>query len=201
MTPAAAKPEPSGNPQALDLSQLSPEQLAHYEAWQARSHKEQQVIMLSATVYEHAVTRLSWRFADGSEPSEYIAFTNADFNLLRGTHALSTDSHDFTFFMGIGDASSEDNPYSNKTVPDLSNFSNQRSEYLVIQGAPEHEAAFAGIEALLAHYDTNLAELKIKQQRREALTAAKQRYDAKHPQTEPEPFIMEFWVPEKSAKP
>lgn len=155
--------------------------------------------MLSATVYDHVVTRLRWRFAGEDQAAEYIAFTNADFNMLRGAYTIQTDTHDFTFFMGIGDASRADNPHSTETVPLASSFSSKRSEYAVIQGDPENEAAFAGIEALLAHYDANLPELKIQQQRRKALAAAKKRYDAKNPAQAPEPFIMQFWVPEKSS--
>jgi hypothetical protein len=101
--------------------------------------------------------------------------------------------------MGIGDASTKDNPYANETVPHASNFSAARSEYTVMQGDPEHQAAFAGIEALLEHYDANLPELKIEHQRRQALTAARKRYDAKHPKETPEPFIMQFWIPEKRS--
>ena len=151
--------------------------------------------MLSSTVYDHAITRLSWRFED----MDYVVFTNADFNFLRGVSSLVTDTHDFTFFMGVGDATAANNPYRSETVPDASNFSVKRSEYTVLQGDSENEAAFAGIEALLAHYDANLPNLKIQHQRREALTAAKKRYDAANPK-EPEPFIMQFWVPKSASE-
>jgi len=176
--------------QALPTETLSPELLVKLQALQARAEKEHVVLMLSATVYDHSVTRLSWR----TGKIENIAFTNADFNFLRGVHSIQTEIHDFTFFMGIGNASAENNPYRDETVPDASAFFSERSEYAFVSGDAENDAVFAGIEALLEHYDANLPVLKIEHQRREALSAAKKRYDTAHPKA-PEPFIMQFWTP------
>lgn len=171
---------------------LTPEQLTLLESF---AGKDYQTLMLSATVYDRKVTRLSWRH----QSDEYVAFTNADFNYLGGTHSLDVDNTNFTFFMGIGNASRNDNPYGDEVVPDISTFSSERSEYVIVQGDPDNASTLAGIEALLEHYDTNLPTLKIAHQRRKALTAAKNRYDAKHP-AQPEEFIVQFWVPEPTDR-
>lgn len=180
-------------PKQIDLSGLSSEQLAQFEAWQIQAEKEHKVVMLSATVYDREVTRLSWQHDGG----EYVAYTNADFNYLRGVHSVVTDTHDYSYFTGIGDASRADNPYRNETVPSVAAFSEDRSEHLLLKGDPDNPDATAGLEALLAHYDANLKTLKIEFQRNQALAAAQKRYDAANPK-EPEPFILQFWVPETS---
>ena len=170
----------------------TPEQIAQLKLF---AEKEHHTLMLSATVYDRSVTRLSWRHLSG----EFIAYTNADFSYLRGTHSLDVDNASFTFFMGIGNASYANNPYSDEIVPDVSTFSSDRSEYVLMQGDPDNAEALAGLEALLAHYDTNLEDLKVAHQRREALTAAQERYNAKHLK-EPEDCIMQFWVPKPTDR-
>lgn len=167
--------------------------LEHLTQLESFANKDYQTIMLSATVYDHSVSRLSWRHLS----DEFIAFTNADFNYLRGTHSLDVDNTNFTFFMGIGNTIRDANPYGDEVVPSSATFSRERSEYLLLQGDPDNAEALAGLETLLKHYDANLPELKVAHQRREALAAAQKRYNAKHPE-EPEDFIMQFWVPERA---
>ena len=86
--------------------------------------------MLSATVYDGKVTRLSWRFAGGDKTTEYVAYTNADFNYLRGTHSLEIDTHDFSFFMGIGDIPSANNPFPDESLPSTASFCRAQRVYL-----------------------------------------------------------------------
>jgi len=183
------KPEPQQN--ASTFQDLAPEGVARIPAQAQKTHH---VIMLSATVFDKVVSRLSWKH----ENQEYVAFANADFNLLRSTNSITTEVDAFTFFMGIGDADKAINPYADEIVPHAGSFSTEQSEYIVIQGDPNNEVAFAGIEALLKHYDENLPTLKIQHQRSKAFGAAQARFNAKNPET-PEPFIMQFWVPEKRS--
>ena len=171
---------------------LTPEQL---EQLKSISDRKYYTLMLSATVYDRAVTRLSWRH----ETTEYLAYTNADFNFLRGTHCIEDETVNFTFFMGIGNATCANNPYPNEVVPDISAFSEALSEYVLVQGDHRNADALASIEALLAHYDANLPELKIATQRRKALSAAQERYNTKHPK-QPEEFLVQFWVPEPAER-
>ena len=184
--------EPAPSPAATNNQEPTPEQLAQLKSF---SQRETQTLMLSATVYDESVTRLNWRH----ETTEYLVYTNANFNFLRGTHCIEDETVNFTFFMGIGNATCANNPYANEVVPDISAFSEAQSEYVLVQGDHRNADALASIEALLAHYDANLPELKIATQRRKALSAAQERYNAKHPK-QPEEFLVQFWVPEPTER-
>ena len=165
-----------------------PEQLAHFKPF---ADEDYQTLILTATVYDDNITRLSWRYLS----DEFIAFTNANFNYLRDTHSIDAGNTFFSFFMGIANATYASNPHSGESIPNVSLFSSEYCEYVLAQGNPDNTEALAGIEALLHYYDANLPELKIALQRREALASAKKRYDAQHPK-QPEDFIVQFWVPE-----
>jgi hypothetical protein len=93
-------------------------------------------------------------------------------------HTVETDTHSFTFFLGVGDATRTDNPYAKEKIPFTSAFSAKRSEYLITEGDFENDEAFAGIEALLEYYDEHWAALKIQHQRHSALAAAPKHYNA-----------------------
>jgi len=179
-----AKPVPG--PEAI-APVLTAEQLAWIEGQSdLRSHKVQ---MLSCTVYDRSITQVRWTH----EGERYLAYTNADFNYLRGVMTVETETDRFDYFFGIGNSKSK---YLKHPLPTLPAFSPDRSEYALVKGNPSNLAATAGLEALLAHYDANLDSLKIAHQRNEALTAAQKRYDEAHPE-QPEDFILQFWVPEK----
>jgi hypothetical protein len=170
---------------AMQKAEPLPEQM---KEWQTLADKKHVSLMLSATVYNRAMTRISWHH----DSEEFVAFTNADFHYLSGIYSLETEDNCFMIFMGVGDANAQHNPYHDEVLPSASVFSDESSEYAVIRGDLEHSKAFDGIEALLDHYDANLPELKIEYQQRRALSAAQKRYDAKHP-NEPETLILNFW--------
>ena len=186
--PKAKKPSPLATTETVAAT--SKDQAA--AVFRTHTDKEAQPVFLSATVYDGTLSRLSWRHAD----VHYVAYTNADFKLLRGVNSIETEAVDFLFLMNIGAAGLSD-PYPNEALPDLDLFAANRSEYLLIQGDVSNELAVAGVEALLSYYDEHLPLLKVQLQRREALAAAKARYDANNPK-EQEPFIMQFWIPENA---
>jgi len=179
-----AKPEPA-------RMKTEPEWTADQMAWIAAQEKLQshKVQMLSCTVYDRNITRIRWTYED----ERYLAHTNADFNYLRGVMSVDTKTDRYDYFMGIGNATSDQ---AREPLPDLPIFSPDRAEYVLVEGDPSNTSATAGLEALLAHYDANLDSLKIAYQRNEALSEARKRYKAAHPE-EPENFILQFWVPEK----
>jgi hypothetical protein len=172
------------------ISDVSAEQLAFYEARAKVQQRSQQ--MLSCTVYDRAITQLRWTH----EGENYLAYTNADFNYLRSVSRVETESTQYNYFMGIGNVSSVN---ATEPLPDLPAFDSKVSQYYLAQGRADIPQATAGLEALLAYYDTHLDSLKIVYQRNEALAAAQKRYDAKHP-AEKEEFILQFWVPKKGSK-
>jgi len=150
------------------------------------------VLMLSCTVFDRSITRVQWNYED----EKYLAYTNADFNYLCGVHTVKTETDVFDYFMGIGDVSSEN--ANAEPLPDLSAFSAEESEYVLVEGSDAAPEAVAGLEALLAHYDANLEKLKVQYQRTLALSEARKRYKENNPK-EPEDFIIQFWVPEEGG--
>ena len=153
--------------------------------------RQDKVLMLSCTVYDGSLTELRWKHAD----EDYLAYTNANFNYLRGVMTVESETGRYDYFMGIGDAP----VYQDRSfLPKLSAFEPDQIGFILTKGDPSKAEATAGLEALLAHYDTHLPALKVEHQRRLALTEAKKRYDAAHPK-EPEPFVMQVWVPGKEA--
>ena len=166
------------------------EQIANFEAY---AQKEYQVIMLSATVHDHAITRLKWKL----DSVDYLAFVNLDFNYLRGTSSLHNETTDYTVLMGIGNASTANS--NREPLPTLPAFRTEQSEYVLLKGDLNNQAALAGIEALLTHFDLNEATLRTQYQRREALTAVQERYRAKHPKQQ-DGCILQFWVPESTDR-
>ena len=84
-------------------------------------------------------------------------------------------------------------------IPLASELPTERGVYHLVQGDPSHEVALSGLTALLEYYDDNLEDLKVEYQRREALTAARKRYDAANSE-ELEPFLIQFWIPESTDK-
>ncbi|MGB0743873.1 MAG: hypothetical protein ACPGSB_05040, partial [Opitutales bacterium] len=138
-----------------------------------------------------SITEVRWKF----EGEEFLAHTPADFNYLRAIMKVSTETDRYDYLFAIGNASGEQRT---EPLPQLPDFSATHSEYILAKGDPANIAATAGLEALLAHYDANLAALKVAYQRSEALAAAQKRYDEQHPE-QPEDFIFQFWIPEKKG--
>lgn len=172
--------------ETLTAPSFTPEQLALNE--QNKELQFHKVQMLSCTVYDRSVTEVRWKH-DGEN---YLAFTNADFNYLRGIMTVKTETDRYDYFFGIGNASSDQ---LRQPLPTLPEFSSDHSEYVLVEGDSENYAATAGLEALLAHYDSNLPELKSAYERSQALAAAHKRYKAANPEAK-EDFILQFWVPE-----
>jgi hypothetical protein len=155
---------------------------------QLQTHNVQ---MLSCTVYDRSISEVRWKYED----EDYLAYTNADFNYLRGIMTVSTEIDRYDYFFAVGNVSSDQMAES---LPVLPAFSPDRSEYVLLEGDATNTAATAGLEALLAHYDANLDSLKVAYQRSEALAAAQKRYKEANPEPK-EDFILQFWVPEKKG--
>lgn len=169
--------------------QFAPEQLALInKSKQFQNHKVQ---MLSCTVYDRRVTELRWRH----EGENFVAYTNSDFNYLRGIMTVTTEAVRYDYFFGIGNVDSEQMA---KPLPALPKFSPHRSEYVLIEGDSTNAAATAGLEALLAYYDANFDALKVAYQRSQALVAAQRRYEEANPEPKKD-FILQFWVLEKKG--
>lgn len=166
--------------------------------------KEQRTLMLSATVYDRKLTRLQWHH----EGQQYVAWSNIDFNYLRGLTEIETEEANYLFLLGIGNESTEEtkeqirfaekhNLQINREnpIPELPDFTRGRYEYFVIASsgsAARQKAAYIPIDALHDYYAENKKRLEIQYQRSEALNEARERYREQYPE-EPEDAIINFW--------
>ena len=184
----------TNNFEASEQSSAETLSAEEFEALQQKFAKSQRSLLLSVTVFDHQVSRLQWKH----EGEIYLAYSNVNFNYLRSVTSLETETASYMVLMGVGDISSEANPYPTESIPLLSDFPEDDAAYLLIQGDPAISEALDAIDALLAYYEANRNELAILEQRRDALSAAQKRYDAANPK-EPIPFIMQFWTPETGS--
>lgn len=150
--------------------------------------REHVTLMLSATIYNREVTHLKWRH----EEIEYEAWSNIDWNIMRGVNNLKSETKDFMIFQGVGDSY-----YDENELPALPEFTPNQAEYFVFADSTSDidDAAFEAIDILHSHYEVNEAELKNRYQRYEALSAAKKRHDAAHPK-KPKNTVVHFWKSE-----
>lgn len=149
--------------------------------------KEQHTLLLSATIHEGepTVTHLRWRGADGVE---FEAWSNIDWDLMRGIMTLSSETDEYLVFQGVGPPSQSDD------VPALPPFTEGKAEYFVFADSTTaiDDDAYEGIDLLHSYYEANEAELTVLHQRHEALSAAKKRYDAENPK-KPKNTVVHFW--------
>ncbi len=160
----------------------------------------------SATVYDRAVTCLRWQY-DGQT---YVAWSNVDFNYLRGVTQLEHGDTLYHIFMGIGNERTPERAFRESTmamsratrspVPLLPAFTPGRAEYVLFldegSGNPDPQA-FTAMDALHAYYEQNARRLQTEHQRAEALKAARKRYDEAHPKPKKD-AVIHFW-PEKNS--
>ena len=153
--------------------------------------KEQHTLAISATIHEGepTVTQLKWRGSDGTQ---FEAWSNIDWKLMRGIMTLSSETDEYLIFQGIGVPSHDDE------VPALPPFTEGRAEYFVFADSTTQidEDAFEGIDLLHSYFDANEAELKIRYQREVALNEARERHKALNPE-KPKNAVVHFWKSEE----
>ena len=97
---------PLDEPPAVEQTAVpapTPEEIAADRAeWleESRAHPEV-MLSLSGTVYDHKATLLRWRNGD----EEFQAWSNIDFNVMRGMSSVEVGSTTYVIFMMIGDES------------------------------------------------------------------------------------------------
>lgn len=152
--------------------------------------REQHTLLLSATIHEGepTVTHLRWRGHDGVE---FEAWSNIDWNFMRGMVNLHSETDEYLVLQGVGPPSFDDE------VPALPPFTEGKAEYFVFadSAADIDDNAYEGIDLLHSYYEANEAELKIRYQRQEAINAAKERYKAANPE-KPKNTVIHFWKSE-----
>lgn len=167
--------------------------------------KKQEVLFLSATVYERQVTEVRW-FAG---QREFKIFTNIDFNLLAGQGGFESDDTVYTLILGLGNETREEVAAFNeratkegwpqrsfKQIPAPESFSTTRSEYTVA-GSDESKAPpeeiMKAFDALHTFYDANRQRLAEEYAKREAARIERERWLKEHPPV-PKDTVINYWI-------
>ncbi len=147
------------------------------------------IFPLSATIYEGGITRIRWHH----EGQSYTAYSNIDFNYLRGVRGFESPDGEvyYRLNMGIGDAVFERLPDARPPLPDIDAG---RAEYVVDLGgtAALEDDILAPLDALHDWYEQHEARLKVETQRREAINAAWERYRQANP-PEVTDTVIHYW--------
>lgn len=145
--------------------------------------KAHAMLRVSATVFGGQVTQINWTH----EEQTYTAYSNVDFNLMRGASTISTPEVDYTLMMGIG------NETDMGSLPDLPDFTPGEVEYFVISDEDEllDPNAYGGIDMLHQYFAENETELRAQAQRVDALNAARKKYREENP--EPKETVINIW--------
>ena len=183
---------------------LTPEEIAAGRAEWLEENRAHPVVTLglSGTVYDHEATLLRWTNGD----EEYQAWSNIDFNVMRGMYSLETGNATYLLFMMIGDESTTPRTVKSgivvtpkiPTIPPLP----KEPGFVVVKGNPENEMAMAGIRKLHELYTTNKEQFVEAYEQRLRYEAAAQAWEKEHP-PKPENVTIRWWRgkrdPEASA--
>ncbi len=194
-------PAPQPRTAAAPVQKVKPATREETAAAERREKKTAKVLMLSATVYDHRLTELSWRF-DGQE---IRAWSNADFNLFTGHSEFETEDTIYTLFMALGNEEAQSlvaaqarataegwNPPRKQSPSER-----RRAEYsLVADSKKPSPEALAPLDALHHTYEENYISLAKEHTQREAVRAAQAQSLKDHPAV-PQDTIIQFW-PKKS---
>ena len=177
-------------PPAPEAKPLSPAETATAEA---RARKKFEVLMISATVYDHRASELRWSIGN----REYRAWSNIDFNFLAGQSEIETGDSIYFLIMAIANDTAEAAEAPNekrKELPPAGSFSGKRSEYVLVDMEKETPTpeALAPLDALHTYYDANRERLAEESVRREAERIAHEQWLKEHP-TAPKDTVINFW--------
>ena len=173
---------------------LSPAERA---AAETRASKKFEVLMISATVYDHRMSELRWTVGG----HEYRAWNNIDFNHLAALREIETGDSVYYLMMAIGNESAEAVEAANekrKEMPPAERFSSKRSEYLLAGSEKETPPpeALAPMDALHTYYDANRERLAEESIQRETERTTREQWEKDHPPS-PKDTVINFW-PKKS---
>ena len=155
-----------------------------------REQKESRTLLLSATVYDHRFTEVSW----WNGAVEFRAFSNVDFNHLDGIREIETADARWLLFIITRNASGEA-ALPGDAITALGSLSAQRAEYFLAPPPPAStltEAILAPIDALHTFYDAHRESLAIELSQRETESAAAAQALRDQPPTMKD-TVINFW--------
>ncbi len=187
---------PEGAPlvEQASVPTFTPEEIAARRAAWLANRRAHPIVMLSlsGTIYDHKATLLRWRH--GVE--EYEAWSNIDFNVMRGVPSVQVGNTNYDLVMMLGDQSTA--PRRTKsglvitprvpTIPQLPKVPG----FVIVKGDPLNEYALRGIRALHELYTTNREKLVAAHEDQLHYQAAAQAWEKEHP-PQPENVTIRWW--------
>lgn len=176
------------------VPKLTPEEAAARRAAWLANRRAHPVVMLSlsGTVYDHKATWLRWRH----DKEEYEAWSNIDFNILRGMYSLQIGITTYHLLMMIGDESTA--PRRTKSgfvfapkVPEIPTLPKEPG-FVVVKGDAANEEAMSGIRKLHELYTTDRDQLVAAYEQRLRYQAAAQAWEKANP-PQPENVTVRWW--------
>ena len=152
-----------------------------------------QLLSVSATVYNRAVTEIRWSGSRG----EYVAFSNIDFNHFIGCPGFAIGDLEYSLVLGIGNETSAPLTEGSRDArfPELQSFSAIRSEYFVLENDAHPsptEDELQALDALHVYYDENKPRLTSEYLQREVANAERARVTKAQPAA-PRDITVNFW--------
>ncbi len=183
LLPPTPTPEPPTTPP------LTAEQMQALEA-QLPPPKKNVALFLSASVYDHQITRLSW----SDENGRHVAFSNLDFNYFTGPGFFETADTSYFLLMGIGNETREGAAANNVQLPALSQFSPTQSQYIVVQDGsnPPTAESLKWIDDTHTYFDANKQRMIDSYNKLVADNLARAQWLKDHPPV-PQNTVINFW--------
>lgn len=140
-------------------------------------------MFLSGSVYGNEITEIRWQH----EGQWVTAWSNVDFNHLRGVTGFDTADAHYSFLLVM-----DNQPIEAMEKPEIQKVLENQTEpaYLVEGDVPD--SALLGLEALHDYYGANATELEAAWKRSESIREARERYEAANPK-QPEDVIIRYW--------
>jgi hypothetical protein len=146
--PDPPAPPPPMTPEQLDALRASPE-------WQqrVRTHKEARMLFLTAHVYDHQWSRISW-FGPGPFARPFAAWSNVDFNHFAALSGFDARGVRHVLLLGLGNIDTTQTkkrletsgqPYRPPQIPALPR---DKSAFVLVEGDPDDADGMAPIRAL-----------------------------------------------------
>lgn len=189
------EPVPPPEPPAA-IPAPDPEALARFRAMAAKRPKPV-FIVLSATVYDKENTLLRWHRNGRTDPA-MTAWSNVDFELLRGRTRFTHNGTDYYLFMGMGRENTAarrrlverlGKTYTPPAIPALP--PDETPAFVVTKGDAADHAATAPITALHEYFSANSATLKAQQAARERARIEYEAYIRAHP-PQPQDVLIRY---------
>ena len=165
------------------------------QAFLQRPRKKSVVLFLSATVYDHQISQVSWQDANGF----YRAFSNIDFTPIPFGLGFETADTRYSFMVlsrnttrAAAEAHQRDG--IEHWIPQLSDFNNTQSGYIVVEdpAKPVSDEACAPLDALHVYFDANKQAILDNFATREAARIAREQWLKDHPPV-PKDTVINYW--------